>query len=119
QYTAVYFEERMVTGFGSGRGEALMFSGAHAVGAEIFDHLPEKESFSIVDEVYRRAPVAGVVDDDAWWFDIGTPQRYLDASTGFVGARSVVEGTLNNSVVWDDCRIGRGVVLNECIVASG
>lgn len=36
-----------------------------------------------------------------------------------VGARSVVEGNLHDSVVWDDCRIGPGVVLDSCIVAHG
>src|SRR5206468_12099868 len=117
RFTPVYFDDGIVTGFGAGRGEALMFSGAHAIGAAIFDRLPAKESFSIVDEVYRHAPLAGVVDDGPW-FDIGTPQRYLEASGGTtIGARSVVEGTLHNTVVWDDCHIGRGVVLTDCIVA--
>jgi NDP-sugar pyrophosphorylase family protein len=119
KFTPVYFDEGRITGFGSGTGEALMFSGSHAIGREIFARLPEKESFAIVDEVYRGAPLAGVVDDGPW-FDIGTPQRYLEASRGTtVGARSVIEGTLNDSVVWDDCRIAKGVVLNECIVTHG
>jgi NDP-sugar pyrophosphorylase family protein len=119
KFTPVFFESGRITGFGSGSGEALMFSGAHAIGAAIFDRLPNKESFSIVDDVYRGAPLAGVVDDGPW-FDIGTPQRYLEASGGTtVGARCTIDGTLNGSVVWDDCRIGAGVVLNECIVAHG
>jgi len=119
RFTPVHFEDGRITGFGSGRGEALMFSGAHAIDADIFERLPDKESFSIVDEVYRGAPLAGVVDDGPW-FDIGTPQRYLEASGGgTVGARCAIDGTLNGSVVWDDCRIGAGVVLNECIVAHG
>ena len=36
-----------------------------------------------------------------------------------IGARSVVEGTINDTVIWDDCRIGAGVELNSCIVAHG
>jgi ADP-glucose pyrophosphorylase len=36
-----------------------------------------------------------------------------------VGARSVIEGNLRDSVVWDDCRIAPGVVLENCIVAHG
>jgi NDP-sugar pyrophosphorylase family protein len=35
------------------------------------------------------------------------------------GARSVVEGTLTGSVVWDDCRIAKGVILDSCVVAHG
>lgn len=38
---------------------------------------------------------------------------------GVAGARSVIEGTLHDTVVWDDCRIARGVVLDSCIVANG
>jgi NDP-sugar pyrophosphorylase family protein len=137
KFTPVYFENGRITGFGSGTGEPLMFSGAHAIGAEIFDRLPEKDVFSIVDDVYRGVPLAGVVDDGPW-FDIGTPQRYLEAHGGqalspvqrggedgqakrlsSIGARTVVEGVLNDSVVWDDCHIARGVVLHQCIVANG
>jgi NDP-sugar pyrophosphorylase family protein len=35
------------------------------------------------------------------------------------GARSVIEGTLRDTVVWDDCRIATGVVLESCVVAHG
>ena len=115
KFTPLSLEHGRVT-FGSGD---LMFSGAHAIGPEIFDHMPDDDVFSIVDSVYKHVPLAGVIDDGPW-FDIGTPQRYLEASGGTtVGARSVIEGTLNNSVVWDDCHIGPGVVLNDCIVAHG
>ncbi len=38
---------------------------------------------------------------------------------GIAGARSVVEGTLTGSVVWDDCRIAKGVILDSCVVANG
>ena len=149
RFTPVYFEDGLITGFGSsgeqaprlsgrgdeprsaldvdrlgrpsstGIGEALMFTGAHAISADIFDRLPDKEVFSIIDDAYKNVPLAGVIDDGPW-FDIGTPERYLEASGGTtVGARSVIDGTLNNTVVWDDCRIGHGVVLNDCIVAHG
>ena len=119
KFTPVYVENGMVTGFGSGTGEPLIFAGSHAIGTEIFERLPEQEEFSIIDEIYRSTPLAGVVDNGPW-FDIGTPRRYLEASGGTtIGARSVVDGTLNDSVVWDDCHIARGVVLNQCIVAHG
>jgi NDP-sugar pyrophosphorylase family protein len=40
-------------------------------------------------------------------------------SRSIVGERSVIEGTLTGTVVWDDCRIAKGVVLDSCIVAHG
>jgi len=128
-FTPVFFENGRVTGFGSGTGEALMFSGSALLSSRLFPQMPHKERFGIVDEVYqplieRGEAIAAVVDDSPHWFDIGTPRRYLAASRALcgenvVGARSVVEGTLRDSVVWDDCRIGAGVTLQSCIVAHG
>lgn len=142
RFTPVFFEGGRITGFGSGTGEPLMFAGSHCVGTRLFEHLPEKEVFGIVEEVYQplasAGSLAGVIDDGTW-FDIGTPSRYLAASRGLVagsllaptarvsgacrdsvvGERSVVEGELVGSVVWDDCRIGRGVRLESCVVAHG
>lgn len=126
KFTAVWLDGGRITGFGNGRGEPLMFGGAHAISTRVFDVMPDRDVFSIVDDVYApilaRDTVAGIVDDHARWFDIGTPQRYLAASRALcgdsvIGARSVVDGTLHNSVVWDDCRIAAGVELTNCIVA--
>jgi len=129
-FTPVYFENGRVTGFGHGTGEPLMFSGSHLLSSRIFRYLPDKDFSSIVDEVYQplldggRETIAAVVDDGPW-FDIGTPRRYLSASRAFCGSdsvageRSVVEGTLRDSVVWNDCRIGAGVLLESCVVAHG
>ena len=36
-----------------------------------------------------------------------------------IGARSVIEGTISDTVIWDDCRIGPGVELTSCVVAHG
>jgi mannose-1-phosphate guanylyltransferase len=161
RFTPVYFDRGLVTGFGKGTGEALMFSGTHLISSSLFDYLPDKDFSGIVDEVYQpviesgRECVAGIVDDGLW-FDIGTPRRYMDASATLLdltvrgqlvpergmrvagdalvddtsivngtmtrsvaGRRSVVEGTIRDSVLWDDCRIAPGVVLDSCIVAHG
>ncbi|HEX3067041.1 MAG TPA: NDP-sugar synthase [Thermoanaerobaculia bacterium] len=162
RFTPVWLNKNLVTGFGKGTGEALMFSGTHLISRRIFDYLPDKEFSGIVDEVYQpliesgKELVAGVVDDGSLWFDIGTPPRYMAASRmllartvagalapargthvngdslvhdtaavrgtaarSIVGARSTVEGELRDSVVWDDCRIAPGVVLESCVVAHG
>lgn len=86
RFTAVWFDQGKITGFGKGVGEALMFSGSHLISSRIFRYLPEKEFSGIVDEVYMpliadgREVVAGVIDDSPW-FDIGTPQRYISAAS--------------------------------------
>jgi len=158
RFTAVYFDHGLVTGFGSGRGEPLMFSGSHLISSRVFRHLPERDFFGIVDAVYQpllgQETIAGVVDDGLW-FDIGTPQRLIAAGAAIrelmiagdvplttssridgdsivderatirgtvarssIGA-SVIDGRVTDSAVWDDCRIGEGVVLERCIVAHG
>lgn len=149
RFTPVFFDNGLVTGFGKGSGEALMFSGSHVISSRIFRYLPEKEFSGIVDEVYQplldaQTEKLGGVVDDGLWFDIGTPQRYLSAMLGLlaadvakpaaiandshirgtvqrstVGARSIVDGQLRDSSVWDDCRIGENVRLERCIVAHG
>lgn len=149
RFTPVYFENGLVTGFGRGTGEPLMFSGSHVISSRIFRHLPDKEFSGIVDEVYQpqidsqTETLAGVVDDGVW-FDIGKPSRYLSAMLGLlamdvakpaaiaagahirgsaerstVGARSIVDGAVRDTAVWDDCTIGDGVTLERCIVGHG
>src|SRR6185369_17920118 len=82
KFTAVYFDDGVITGFGTGSGEPLMFSGSHLISSRVFRHLPERDFFGIVDAVYQpllgQEPIAGIVDDGLW-FDIGTPQRLITA----------------------------------------
>lgn len=85
RFTPVFLDAGRVTGFGKSSGEALMFAGSHLISTRIFEHLPDREEFGIVDAVYQplldsgRETIGGIVDDGLW-FDIGTPQRYLAAS---------------------------------------
>ena len=158
RFTPVYFDDGLVTGFGNGAGEPLMFSGSHVISTRIFEHIPDREFSGIVEHAYQPAMatgerLAGVVDDGLW-FDIGKPQRYLGASNALldamvhgtlappehsrvtgnsllhvsatgnaahstVGARSIIEGDVRDSIVWDDCRIARGVTVERCIVGHG
>lgn len=126
-YTQVWQENGMVNGYGSGRGEPLMFSGSHCVSSRLFRYIPERDVSDITGNVYQpllssgRETIAAMIDDSPLWFDIGTPQRYLVASRtlGKMIGNSVVEGNVRDSAIWDDCYIGRGVTLESCIVAHG
>jgi mannose-1-phosphate guanylyltransferase len=109
KFTAVWFENGLVTGFGKGTGEPLMFAGSHAISSRIFDLFPDEQEFSIID-TYMKSRVAAVVDDGTW-FDIGTPQRYLAASRALCGETP--------NVIWEGCSIADAVQLTSCIVASG
>ena len=127
RYTAVWEENGTINGFGRGHGDALMFSGSHCISSRIFRSIPDRETSGMTGDVYQpllasgAEAIAAVVDDNPMWFDIGTPQRYLTASRAFekkIG-ESVVEGEVRDTVVWDDCYIARGVMLESCIVMHG
>jgi NDP-sugar pyrophosphorylase family protein len=138
RFTAVWFDAdtRLVTGFGSGSGEPLMFAGSHAISSRVFSWLPDTEFSGIVEHVYqpvlreRRETIGGVVDDGLW-FDIGTPQRYIGASDALrlevlakgieppAGTRvagdslvhesATIEGSVTASVVGMRTRVGGSV----------
>ncbi|HVT05762.1 MAG TPA: sugar phosphate nucleotidyltransferase [Thermoanaerobaculia bacterium] len=97
RFTEVFFDDGLVTGFGSGAGEALMFSGSHSIGPEIFDLLPDRDFSGITEDAYlpllkaRSGRIAGVVHDGPW-FDIGTPSRYMGATESILAL--IVNGTL-------------------------
>ncbi|HEX2060572.1 MAG TPA: NDP-sugar synthase [Thermoanaerobaculia bacterium] len=41
------------------------------------------------------------------------------ATRSILGARSVIEGDVRDSIVWDDCHIAPGATVENCIVAHG
>src|SRR5688572_19549598 len=73
KFTPVYFEAGVMTGFGDGRGEALMFAGSHVISTRFFDYLPDREFSGIVEHVYipvlanGSESLAGIVDDGLWF----------------------------------------------------
>lgn len=100
RFTPVWFDGEHITGFGEGTGEALMFSGCHVISDRIFELLPERPFSGIVEDVYIKTlqrsdgeRLTGVVVDDAMWFDVGTPRRYLDASLALL--KMMVEHAIN------------------------
>lgn len=132
RFTSVWHQEGLVTGFGRGTGEALMFSGSHCISRRVFRHLPEKEFSGIVDETYqplleeRQEKIAAVVDDGPW-YDVGTPQRYLNAASAV--RNMMLEGTVDvpggsaivgDSIVHETARVkgksSQSAVGADCVV---
>ncbi|HEX7831887.1 MAG TPA: sugar phosphate nucleotidyltransferase [Thermoanaerobaculia bacterium] len=115
KFTAVPLLDGLVTGFGKGEGEPLMFAGSHAISSKIFRYLPDRDFSGIVEHAYQPAldngseVIAGIVDDGPW-FDIGKPSRYLEATRGLCN---------EESSIWDDVVIAPGVTVEHCIIASG
>jgi mannose-1-phosphate guanylyltransferase len=128
-FTAVYFRHGLITGFGKGAGEPLMFSGSHLISSRIFRYLPEKEFSGIVDEAYQplldrgTESIAGVVDDGLW-FDIGTPRRLIAAGESIReltirGAIPPARGSrIEGDSIVDDSADIRGSIARSSIGAS-
>lgn len=129
RFTRVFFENDLVTGFGEGRGEALMFSGSHSISSRIFELLPDRDFSGVTEDVYipflrsGEIRLAGLVHDGPW-FDIGTPLRYRTASQEvknlmIAGSIEVPEGSRidggTSSLVSSDAEIAGDV---DSIVAG-
>jgi mannose-1-phosphate guanylyltransferase len=120
RFTPVMFDGSVVTGFGNGGGEALMFAGAHALSRKIFGLLPDRDFSGLTEDVYiplsrnGAGKIVGIVHDGLW-FDIGTPRRYLTASLEVLQA--MIDG------VWqapEESRLGpRGSILGRDSRAEG
>ena len=103
----------------------LISAGAYVLERSILDLIPPDRNVSIEREVW---PVLvddglyGYVDDDAYWLDIGTPERYLQ------GTFDIIEGNVQTDVlerlgtsymaVADDVT-GNGRVVPPAVVESG
>jgi NDP-sugar pyrophosphorylase family protein len=117
RFTKVWLDAGLITGFGRGTGEPLMFAGSHLISRRIFEVLPDKDFSGITDEVYQPVLTNGsdtiaAVVEDGLWFDIGTPARYQAAARALLrhtlqGDVEVVRGSRveSGSVVADDARI--------------
>ena len=111
-------------------GPGLISAGAYVIEHEVLDMIPEQRNVSIEREVFPA-----LVDDglyglrlDGYWMDIGTPDRYLEASW------DIIEGRVETAVskdgggvfvsplaeVADGARIGpRAVIGDGCTIAAG
>lgn len=137
RFTSVWFDGRRVTAIGAvGRGEALMFSGVHALTAEVFERLPDREFSGMTEDFYLPVlergdrEIAGIVHDGLW-FDVGSPRRYLQASRELTEA--IVRGGVrmpagsatgaDSSIVADGARvegrISKSVIGANAVVEDG
>jgi len=63
----------------------LAFSGVHAINPAIFDDLPDKEVFSVIEaylHLSQQHDIIGYEDNQSYWFDIGNMEK-LENARGF------------------------------------
>jgi len=125
-------------------------AGVYVLERSVLDLLPPGEPASIERDVFPRLVGAGLhaVRCDGYWLDLGTPERYLQATFDLLDRRGeeavigdgaqvdpdarlgrhVVLGrgvtvaagaSVERAVVLDGAHVGRDCVLRDCIVAAG
>ena len=118
----VELHHNRITNFASknpGSKNTATFCGLQIVSPKIFQYLPQKKFFSIID-AYRNAmqnneTIAGICIKDAFWADLGTRERYIAAHAAILNAyknnlpgKSLLPAktySANQSRIPDDCNI--------------
>jgi mannose-1-phosphate guanylyltransferase len=128
-------------------GTGLVSAGTYVIRREVFDTVPEQQKVSIEREVFPALVGKGLygVTLDGYWVDIGTPERYREATwdiiegrlrTGvdqdrngvFVAADAEVAPDARigpRAVIGAGCRVGPGatvsesVLLDRCVIGTG
>lgn len=141
RFTVVDTLDEKVTGFGTFPDPAdysasdpapLMFTGIHIVEPVVFDYIEDGVYSDIVQVFYRKAlaeggHIAAHVATGSW-YELSTIPRYLDISLAMMRGESVFMGagctvadssSVQNSVLWDNVKVGSGVVLDRTIIADG
>jgi mannose-1-phosphate guanylyltransferase len=133
-----------VTAFTEKTGEAIpgmVSAGVYVLERSALDLVPAGQKFSIEREVFPKLVGDGLyaLPLSGYWMDIGTPERYLEATwdilegrvetdvrpTGpglFVGAGSTVAGTAQigpRAVIGPGCSVGDGAVVADSVLLAG
>jgi mannose-1-phosphate guanylyltransferase len=116
----------------------LISAGAYVLERRVLDLIPPDRNVSIEREIWPRLVGAGLFAyaADAYWLDIGTPERYLQGTfdilegnvqtavtdrlgTGFVAIADAVEASgrvVPPAIVERGCRIGAGAHVGSLVV---
>ncbi|MGN6662702.1 MAG: sugar phosphate nucleotidyltransferase [Solirubrobacterales bacterium] len=120
-------DEGTVLEFLEKTGEAVpgeINAGAYVLERSVLDLVPAGRAVSIEREVFPRLVGAGLCAQllDGYWMDIGTPERYLQATWDILEGRveTRVEPTAPGSLVAGDAAIAADARVGErAVVASG
>jgi len=129
-----------LTGIGTrrwGRAAAVprIFTGVHVLAPEVIEAIPRGIACDINADVYPRlidrdADAVGTWLHKGWWLEAGTPRAYLDLNLKMLArdGRSAIVGPgffidedarVTRSVLGDQVRLERNVVVEESVVWSG
>jgi len=111
----------------------LMFTGIQILEPRIFDYIPQGVFSDTVIDVYPQAIAKGerigAYVAEGRWFELSTPQRYLDISLALLreqgralysGRNAAVDSgaEVRDSVLWDDVSIERGATVRRAVLGD-
>ncbi len=108
-------------------------AGCYVLEPEVLQRIPEDGRVNIERETFPALVAEGLVSaksQQGWWIDVGTPERYLQASLDLVdrdpssnGAGSVADSAMvatsavvTRSVLGPGCRVGRNARVENSLV---
>lgn len=116
----------------------LINAGYYVLEASVLDRIPAGRKVNIERETFPAIVADGRLyarPDDAYWLDVGTPERLLQASLDIVtgvrgtgaeggvlvcGAATVDPGaTVTRSVLGDGCRVDEGATVTDAVLLPG
>ncbi|MDO8681162.1 MAG: NDP-sugar synthase [Acidobacteriota bacterium] len=124
----------LVRGFGRDPG-AFHFIGIQAANASAFAGVSPDARSETVHGIYpamiaSRPDSLRVMRTTAEFFDIGTPQDYLDTARTIArregrgldrghGCQVADDARIDSTILWNDVTVGAGATLTDCIVTDG
>lgn len=145
RFSEVFAENGFVKGFGdfpkpeeetkpeNSAQNPLMFTGIHILEPEVFEYIPKGVYSDIVPTFYNPAikdgkKIAAHIAEGKW-FELSTIPRYLEISLkmlngnphkNFIGKNALISGTarIEDSVVWDNVRIGENARVRHSIIGD-
>lgn len=114
-------------------GSNLASVGYYVFEPEVLTRIPGQGRVNIERETFPALVADGLLwghQEDAWWIDVGTPERFLEASLDLVdrgiddavaisvSAVVATSAKVNRSVLGPGCRIGRNARIDGSIIFS-
>ena len=135
RFSVVEIEDGRVKRFGGmpieSDNEPLMFTGIQILEPRIFEYIPRGVFSHSTTDVYPQAIANGEVVAthvaSGKWRELSTLKRYLDISVELLkesgksyvaGANASISGTVTDSVLWDNVKVGEGARVNRAVLAD-
>ncbi|MPZ50736.1 MAG: NTP transferase domain-containing protein [Dehalococcoidia bacterium] len=95
---------------------------------EVLEHIPDEKMDGSIERLVMPSLIAdgrlvlGYAAEDAYWMDVGTPERYLQIHADILGGRlpeCLPDGAGEGPILGEDCQVWPDAVLARDVVLGG